>query len=182
MNVSHNQLISLPENLPPTLKRLSVSHNKLTSLPENLPSTLRILDVSNNKLTSLPENLPPTLKKLNVSYNKLASLSENLSSIGVKVCGNSSLGSLPNKTVVYYHENLYLLNMIPYWIVKQNLEREELDVSPADLIKILFESNTYTCTKCRLKLHIWTQFKKEYFMKGGYVRHRYTCIGCNQKN
>ena len=78
LDVSGNQLTSLPENLPAQLQKLKVSRNRLTSLPKNLPDQLQELDVSSNRLTSLPENLPDQLQKLYVINNQLASLPENL--------------------------------------------------------------------------------------------------------
>lgn len=113
LNVSFNELTTLPPEIPfrlPHLRVLDLSYNRLKSLPDSIgylfhleellisfnqleaiPETivylkvLQKLDLSHNCITQLPDNLGKitTLAKLNVSHNKLASLPK-------------SLGKLPN--------------------------------------------------------------------------------------
>lgn len=113
LNVSFNELTTLPPEIPfrlPHLRVLDLSYNRLKSLPDSIgylfhleellisfnqleaiPDTiiylkvLQKLDLSHNCITQLPDNLGKitTLAKLNVSHNKLA-------------CLPKSLGKLPN--------------------------------------------------------------------------------------
>lgn len=118
LNVSFNELATLPPEIPfrlPHLRVLDLSYNRLKSLPdsvgflfhleellvpfnqlESIPDSiiylkvLQKLDLSHNCIKTLPDNLGKvtTLAKLNVSHNKLASLPK-------------SLGKLPNlKTIL----------------------------------------------------------------------------------
>ncbi|KAL1416128.1 hypothetical protein MTO96_006399 [Rhipicephalus appendiculatus] len=118
LNVSFNELATLPPEIPfrlPHLRVLDLSYNRLKSLPdsvgflfhleellvpfnqlESIPDSiiylkvLQKLDLSHNCIKQLPDNLGKvtTLAKLNVSHNKLASLPK-------------SLGKLPNlKTIL----------------------------------------------------------------------------------
>lgn len=80
LNMTSLRLTSLPERLPPGLRRLNISCNQLTRLPETLPSGLRELYVSGNQLTRLPGKLPPGLEYLYVSGNQLTRLPEHLPS------------------------------------------------------------------------------------------------------
>lgn len=66
-----NQLTSLPERLPASLKRLQADDNELASLPENLPASLTFLSAGNNSLSGLPANLPTGLEQLSVMGNNL---------------------------------------------------------------------------------------------------------------
>lgn len=118
LNVSFNELTTLPPEIPfrlPHLRVLDLSYNRLKSLPdsvgflfhleellipfnqlESIPDSviylkvLKKLDLSHNCIKQLPDNLGKvaTLAKLNVSHNKLVSLPK-------------SLGKLPNlKTIL----------------------------------------------------------------------------------
>jgi hypothetical protein len=73
LDLSGLELTSLPDNLHPTISTLICSHNNLTTLPDNLPSLLR-LDCSYNRLTHIPKNLSNTLQKLDCSHNELIML------------------------------------------------------------------------------------------------------------
>ncbi len=58
LNLSHNLISDIPENLPclsPKLKRLDLSHNKLTTvcLPRSVPASLTNLYLSHNNLTEV---------------------------------------------------------------------------------------------------------------------------------
>ena len=78
LDVSQNQLSTLPEDLPRNLQKLDASRNALTTLPEHLPPGLQTLDASQNELTALPEHLPLDLQHLDVSQNALTTLPEHL--------------------------------------------------------------------------------------------------------
>ena len=90
--VSHNNLTTLPDNLPPRLKYININGNKITRL-KNLPSDLRQLDCTNNQLTALPE-FPASLLMINCSYNKITVLPslKNLTSL---FCTDNFLTTLP---------------------------------------------------------------------------------------
>ena len=89
---------SLPPRIPENVRRLDVSHNDLRKLRNNLPDPLRELNASHNKLRTLQNKLPERLDKLNVSHNNLRSLTnkfpEGLDELDVS---HNKLGSLPNK-------------------------------------------------------------------------------------
>ena len=69
LDLSHYQLTSLPDHLPPNITTLNVTSNQLFILP-TLPSGLLSLTADENQLASLP-TLPSTLQSLIVNRNKL---------------------------------------------------------------------------------------------------------------
>ena len=94
---SYNQLICLPESLPPTLQRLHCSNNKLSNLPGTLPPTLQTLYCRNNLLISLPDSLSPSLQRLDCSNNKLSKLPDSLPpTLQTLCCTNNQLLKLPD--------------------------------------------------------------------------------------
>nr|XP_057911148.1 fibromodulin a [Doryrhamphus excisus]XP_057911149.1 fibromodulin a [Doryrhamphus excisus]XP_057911150.1 fibromodulin a [Doryrhamphus excisus]XP_057911151.1 fibromodulin a [Doryrhamphus excisus]XP_057911152.1 fibromodulin a [Doryrhamphus excisus] len=100
--LQHNNLTSIPSNLPRTLRDLRINHNSIEKVtPSDLEgmdnltilhlhdnaitdlgaslkslSSLTLLDISNNKLTKVPEALPEHLHQLYLDSNSIASLSE----------------------------------------------------------------------------------------------------------
>ena len=99
----NNQLTSLPETLPESLKLLECWKNQLTYLPETLPNSLCILNCAINKLTSLPNHLPNSLRLLNCDYNQLtlllyagAPFNHLSNSLRILHCYNNQLTSLPD--------------------------------------------------------------------------------------
>ena len=87
LNLSHNQLTELPENIFNNLNQLQIlwlSGNQLTQLPENIFNNLnqlQILWLNGNQLTQLPENIFQKLIQLQtlwLSGNKLTQLPENI--------------------------------------------------------------------------------------------------------
>jgi Leucine-rich repeat (LRR) protein len=84
LNISHNELIELPEwiNQCVNLQILFCNNNQLNSLPDplaggsaaQLPNSLQELWCFNNQLKSLPAQLPNTLKILYCWNNQIKSL------------------------------------------------------------------------------------------------------------
>ncbi|XP_037108775.1 fibromodulin a [Syngnathus acus] len=100
--LNHNNLTSIPRNLPRTLRDLRINHNNIqkvtpsdlegmdnltilhlhdnaiTDMGASLKSltSLTLLDVSANKLTKVPEALPEQLHQLYLDSNSIASLPE----------------------------------------------------------------------------------------------------------
>ncbi|XP_049589094.1 fibromodulin a isoform X2 [Syngnathus scovelli] len=100
--LNHNNLTSIPRNLPRTLRDLRINHNNIqkvtpsdlegmdnltilhlhdnaiTDMGASLKSltSLTLLDVSANKLTKMPEALPEQLHQLYLDFNAIASLPE----------------------------------------------------------------------------------------------------------
>ncbi|XP_077385935.1 fibromodulin a [Festucalex cinctus] len=100
--LQHNNLTSIPRNLPRTLRDLRINHNNIekvtpsdlqgmdnltilhlhdnaiTDMGASLKSltSLTLLDVSANKLTKVPEALPEQLHQLYLDSNSIASLPE----------------------------------------------------------------------------------------------------------
>ena len=68
-----DQLLTLLENLPITLKVLNISHNYLEKLEIGALQVLETLTISHNRITNL-ENLPPTLTTILCDNNQLGSL------------------------------------------------------------------------------------------------------------
>ncbi len=92
VNLSHNQLVSLPESMGLLfhLKTLLVNNNKLKTLPSSFVHLVKLekVDMSNNVLTELPEDLGKmeSLRKLNISNNHLRTLPISLGkSDGIEV-------------------------------------------------------------------------------------------------
>ncbi|XP_072239277.1 fibromodulin a [Leuresthes tenuis] len=100
--LQHNNLTSIPPNLPRTLRDLRLNHNKIEKvtppdlegmdnltilyLHDNAVSdmgtslkalkSLTLLDISSNKLTKVPDALPEDLHQLYMEFNSIASLPE----------------------------------------------------------------------------------------------------------
>ncbi|CAG5982481.1 fibromodulin a [Menidia menidia] len=100
--LQHNNLTSIPPNLPRSLRDLRINHNKIekvtpadlegmdnltilylhdnavTDMSTSLKAlkSLTLLDISGNKLTKVPDALPADLHQLYIEYNSIASLPE----------------------------------------------------------------------------------------------------------
>ncbi|XP_053172039.1 fibromodulin a [Scomber japonicus] len=100
--LQHNNLISIPSNLPRSLRDLRINHNKIEKVtPADLEGmdnltilylhdnavtdlgtslkplvSLTLLDISNNQLTKVPEALPEQLHQLYLESNAIDSLPE----------------------------------------------------------------------------------------------------------
>ena len=72
LDMSGNNLMSVPQGLPPTLTTLVLGRNSIeyleTSVWDNL-NNLTKLDIQNNELRHVPPNLPPALKILDLQRN-----------------------------------------------------------------------------------------------------------------
>lgn len=98
VNLSGQDLTSLPDLLDPRTTRLDASKNSLTkdslaALPENITW----LSLSFNSLASLPSTLPPKLKVLQLSGNSFARLPsalESTPSLGALLLNHNSLVDL----------------------------------------------------------------------------------------
>ncbi|XP_019736758.1 lumican [Hippocampus comes] len=102
---NHNQLSSVPRNLPDGLKQLRLAHNQISSIgPEALKNlkhltllllqgnilktikegelrglvNLKLLDLSENAFSSVPRHLPTSLQQLYLSNNSLSGLDEDI--------------------------------------------------------------------------------------------------------
>ncbi|XP_041816082.1 fibromodulin a [Chelmon rostratus] len=101
--LQHNNLTSIPSNLPRTLRDLRINHNKIEKITpadlegmDNLTilylhdnaltdmgtslkalTSLTLLDISGNKLTKVPEALPQELHQLYLDSNSIDSLPES---------------------------------------------------------------------------------------------------------
>ncbi|KAE8298752.1 Fibromodulin [Larimichthys crocea] len=101
--LQHNNLTSIPSNLPRTLRDLRINHNKIEKVtPADLEGmanltilylndnavtdmgsslralkSLTLLDISGNKLTKVPESLPEQLHQLYLEYNSIDALPES---------------------------------------------------------------------------------------------------------
>lgn len=88
LDLSHKNLTSLDglQNIPniESIHNLNLSHNNLTQIPDNIFNKLKnvkVLNLSHNKLIKLPNKIFDNLIKLeiiNISENQLTSLSENI--------------------------------------------------------------------------------------------------------
>uniref|UniRef100_H3CPB2 Fibromodulin n=1 Tax=Tetraodon nigroviridis TaxID=99883 RepID=H3CPB2_TETNG len=101
--LQHNNLTSVPANLPRSLKELRINHNKIEKVTvadlegmDNLSllylhdnaiadvgtslktlKSLMMLDISSNKLTKVPDSLPEQLHQLYMEHNSIRSLPES---------------------------------------------------------------------------------------------------------
>lgn len=124
LNMEHNQLCIIPDELPRFLTHLKLSHNCIQELPSSLPYELEELDVAYNGLRQLPQ-LPPTIRILNVKSNgiyELPSLPDSLVSLN---CEDNCIVNFPNNlpdflrylfsqgnTGVVSYDTLYMLEYI----------------------------------------------------------------------
>lgn len=69
LNLAHNNLTELPQNLPKSLTALNISDNALTEVDLSALTALRTLNLALNSLTELPQNPPKSLTALDVSEN-----------------------------------------------------------------------------------------------------------------
>ncbi|TCL04693.1 leucine-rich repeat domain-containing protein [Sodalis ligni] len=76
LDVHNNKLTSLPNDLPPNLRKLNVGHNRLKKISARMLTDLKELNAANNKLSRLPTHLPDSLEFLDVQNNQLSRLSE----------------------------------------------------------------------------------------------------------
>ena len=112
--LSENHLIMLPDCSKFTrVETLDVSMNNLTSVPDNLPNTILYLDFSENLLDNLPDKLPNKLQKLYCQYNCLKYLPENLPhSLEIINCSNNHLEYLP--TILPANLQVFIVNPVDY--------------------------------------------------------------------
>eukprot|EP00052_Salpingoeca_macrocollata_P020421 m.171547 g.171547 ORF g.171547 m.171547 type:complete len:1020 (-) comp21262_c0_seq1:44-3103(-) len=101
LKLKNNRLESLPVEIAQLslLAHLDVSYNQLTSLPVNLGGRLVTLCVENNKLTALPAAVfSPALRELDASQNEIAELPAtvgNATSLVSLKLNNNKLQALP---------------------------------------------------------------------------------------
>lgn len=88
LDASFNRIIQLPWELPlqlPHLNRLDLSHNQLYTLPENIGLLLQLetLLLRFNKIKILPDSMfhLVKLKKLDLSHNRLRTIDNNFTSL-----------------------------------------------------------------------------------------------------
>ena len=96
LNISHNNLRKLPDNLPDTLTTLAAASCGLTRLPK-LPQSLEKLHVAGNRLDVLPGGMPPGLRVLDASSNNFTGISAGgLGSLTELNLSNNPLGFVPH--------------------------------------------------------------------------------------
>ena len=143
LDCSYNQLTSLPDHLPNSLKILICGFNYLTSLPE-LPNSLQELDCDYNKLTLLLD-LPNSLEILDCRLNYLTSLPDLPNSLQYLYCYKNKLTSLPDlpnslQVLNCSHNKLTLLpDQLPNSLQEFNCSYNELTSLPDQLLNLLEE-------------------------------------------
>lgn len=101
LDVSHNVLLSLGENLPcPNLRVLVARGNNLSSLPKRMPATLQVVNLSGNQFATLPDQLTqlPELRLLYMGGNRLSQLPDSVGrmlSLEALYLGGNQLEELP---------------------------------------------------------------------------------------
>ncbi len=96
LDVHDNKLASLPDDLPPNLRKLNVGHNRLKKFSARMLTGLKELNAADNDLGRLPTHLPDSLEILNVQNNRLSRLSETPPlSLRVLFINESLLKTLP---------------------------------------------------------------------------------------
>ena len=145
-----NGIITIPENLPAGLTKLTISSTQLTSLPQ-LPEKLTELNVYGTQLTSLPK-LPDSLTKLSVYGNQLESLPAlpaGLTELNVYENQLESLPELPDSlTKLDAHENqLEFLPELPAGLTDLSISNNQLTSLPelpAGLTDLSISNNQLT--------------------------------------
>ena len=173
MDVSFNCLTEVPVELPlrlPHLEYINMSHNQLTSLPESfgLLIHLHTIIVNNNRLTSLPNSFMRLmkLKKLDVSHNALRSLPDDLGKMEslskLNIQSNklktlpASLGVSPVLTVILAKDNP--IKWPPSEVCKNGSDAVKLQISHCRLGLMCFRESVAT-SRCILQWspldHLW---------------------------
>lgn len=103
LNLDRNEITSLPDALPASLKWLRLNHNKLASLPDSIGALtgLKRLYLGGNQLTSLPGSIASlqSLEDIALGNNRLEEFPAVLVSIpslrNIDIRGNPSVTKLP---------------------------------------------------------------------------------------
>ncbi|MBQ0439549.1 leucine-rich repeat domain-containing protein [Providencia rettgeri] len=130
IDLSNQNISSLPTFLPPNLRSLNVANNQLTSLPI-FSDSLITLNLSHNQLTSL-SSLPEDLERLNIANNQL-----------------TNLPRLPLYMISLQANNNQLTNMpmLPYALSDLNVSNNQLtylQTSQTPLITLDISHNQFT--------------------------------------
>lgn len=102
--------VSLPENLPDSLRVIMANRNKIKKVPKKLPKNLVFIEISNNLLSSLPELA--YLKKLDVfsaHNNKIKKIFKLFPGPKAHVYINSNKVAYPklsNELIPYFKKGL----------------------------------------------------------------------------
>lgn len=94
LDLSHNSVDIVPENLPKSLKTLLLNNNNISTIPNNLPKTLIKLDLNHNQLTVIP-NAPNSLKKLWLNNNNITEFNNLPNSLTEIYLMNNNIDILP---------------------------------------------------------------------------------------
>lgn len=79
LDLSNNNLIKLPDDLPYTIRTINCSNNKLNKLPKYFPSHLKELNCNNNKLVKFLDKIPVLIETIKITNNFI----ENIITEGV---------------------------------------------------------------------------------------------------
>ncbi len=71
LNLDHNHITAIPDNLPQQLQLISLVDNEITAIPDNLPQQLQFLYLMHNHIAEIPDNLPQQLKVLRLEGNHI---------------------------------------------------------------------------------------------------------------
>jgi len=105
LDLSHMDLDEIP-NIPSSVTFLNISHNKITRIRDDIVQQLQILDCRYNMLTELPPM--PNLRELICSHNKIESLKNINQSLSIERidCSHNNIkeinnfNNLPNLRVI----------------------------------------------------------------------------------
>jgi len=104
LNVSHNEITTLPPDLPPTLRKLIASENRINAFPEALlkPSNVQELSLSDNPLIQLQDDMhriTSSITALHLCHTRISNLPEGFGQchrLELMSLGSNHLSALPD--------------------------------------------------------------------------------------
>lgn len=133
LNLEHNYLTTIPNNLPDTLEQLVLNNNLISELPKTLPTSLQMLVLHHNRIHSFNPTWRPGQRTLQLHIRNNY-LTTNLSylveqghlSIVYQACNwNQKIHTISTNIIQRSYKRYKMRKLIRHW-ARLNKLREEL--------------------------------------------------------
>ncbi|KAG0164903.1 hypothetical protein DFQ28_003535 [Apophysomyces sp. BC1034] len=198
LDVSHNQLVCLPAELPPALMFLRVSDNRIESLPQTILNCtrLRTIDISKNRIQTLSASLAqlPELELLDASDNLLERIPGDImdSPATILFTGNplnNANSSADDDKEISKPPAIHSLRELAIRAILQAEEDMDgiyyQDRLPTSIVDDL-RSNCRTCPRCRRRyVHeggVFVQIRSQKGYPSVLRKARFCSVGCWNTN